>query len=210
MKRYLVRASAIVLAAACKSSQPTAPETPAPAPPAVRTPGNVFGRVIDLSTNTTVPAVELRWSVAGVGAATTVFSDAGGNYNVTLPAADLYLVQNSTLNISGQIRLSDAPVPSDIFINSQACPLRYGVVIDAVTKRPVSGAHIEWLGTADSDTNGSYSIGVECRAKSNSAGTTAIRVTHPSYQDSLTLDIRAETAFIHAGESRRDIALTPR
>jgi hypothetical protein len=135
--------------------------------------------------------VELRWSIpnnpAGALPPTTSVTDAFGNYSITLPEAEMYVAQNDALHIMAMIRTQAMPVASDILVNSGTCPMRYGVVIDAVTRLPIAGARVEWAGTTETSPDGTYSMSLECLGKSLGTGTMAIRVTHPSYQDYLAL-----------------------
>ncbi len=182
------------------------PATPSTMTPPVTSGVSVVGRVIDVPTNAGVGGMALEWRPIVGGSVTDVVartvSDSSGAYFAILPSAGKYVVGSGTVQVVGPL------FTSDFFVHSP-CPLRYGVVTDAATGRPVSGATVTWsLGHTLSRTDGTYSLDLGCRSDYGN-GTTAVGVTHPAYLDNGVFDTRAEFLVL-GGERRVDFMLMPR
>jgi hypothetical protein len=221
--RFVTLALWFVLTTACSdSSPPMAPTAPTPQPPTSKI---VAGRVVDLQSNQAVPGVQLAWQALGSSGFTRTTTNADGIYRVELPIADAYTVSGgvpagvsaSNRIISGLVRVPGVFLLSDFLINSGGCPLWYGVVTDARTGQPVSGATVGWFGVqSTSSTLGEYRLLQPCRQPTPPGvippfGTTSIGVTHPAYLSFVQVPgPRAETIGFGQGELRQDYTLTPR
>ena len=184
------------------ATPPSAPSTPIAAPPTAST-VPAIGRVIDVAANAGVAGIPLEWSqtIGGPVVARTV-SDSGGAYFVSLPSAGRYIVGTGSVQVAGPL------FTSDFYVNS-LCPLRYGVVADAVTGRRVSGATVTWNGSQTlTQTDGAYALNLGCRSNYGT-GTTALGVSHPAYLGAGVFDTRAEFLVL-GGQRREDFLLTPR
>ena len=174
----------------------------------------VAGRVVDFQSNQTVPGVQLAWQAVSSAVSTRTTTNAEGIYRVELPIAAAYSVSGSN-GISGLVRVPGAFLLSDFLINGGGCPLWYGVVTDARTGQPISGASVGWFGVqSTTSTLGEYRLLQPCRQPTPpgvipTIGTTVLGVSHPAYLSATIFGPRAETIGFRQGELRQDYALTP-
>jgi hypothetical protein len=159
-----------------------------------------------------VGGVTLTWNAGGPASTNvTVTTDQGGNYLVRLADADAYTVSGGSVGSLSLVRPASPIDIANFYVNTGGCPTVYGRVLDAVTRRPVTGARLTWVGvTAASDVTGSYRLQLECRSGGYGSNTTVITVTHPDYATVTMVAGRGETLGSSPGEHRTDIALTPR
>jgi len=159
-----------------------------------------------------IGGVTLTWNAGGAASTNvTVTTDQGGNYLVSLVDAEAYTVSGGSVVSLSLVRPASPIDIVNFYVNTGGCPTLYGRVLDAVTKRPVTGAQLTWVGvTAMSGITGSYRLQLECRSGGYGSNTTVISVTHPAYATYTMVGGRGETLGSSAGEYRTDIALTPR
>ena len=172
-----------------------------------------MGRVLDVQANRGVAGTSLVWDVLeGSRSTTTVVTDDAGVYTVQVPPADRYVVSINERVAAATVRLPSDSRATDFLLNTGGCPLRYGIIIDATTKRPIGGALVHWAFVETySNADGSYRLKLECRPeRGHGSGTTSFFASHPSYSTWQRFDARAETLGRNPGEDRFDIALTPR
>jgi hypothetical protein len=221
--RFVTLALWCVLATACgDSSRPMAPTAPTPQPPTSKI---VAGRVIDVQRNQPLADVQLSWQASLSPVVTRTTTNADGIYRVELPIADAYTVSGGVPAgvlagnriISGLVRVAGVFLLSDFLLNGGGCPLWYGVVTDARTGQPLSGATVAWFGVSSTtSTLGEYRLLQPCRQPTSPGvippfGTTSIGVSHPAYLSFVQVPgPRAETIGFGQGELRQDYALTPR
>jgi hypothetical protein len=213
------RAAAVLMAAlplmACSQASPTAPTSPAaPSGPAsIR----LSGRLVDYSSGRGLAATTINWgSFNGDGAGTSTVSvtDAGGRFDVFLPAAARYtysLPSGNTSLGSGVLRVPWKRQEGDLLANGGPCAARYGYVFDAVTREPIAGARVLRAGTAFTDATGYYRIDIGCEPHDAlywGIGTTTISASHPAYAGAAELDGRRESTSF-SGVRRVDFALQP-
>ena len=177
----------------------------------------VRGRVIDYTRGVGVADVRLDWRATFLGTPIqlgeqrSAVSDAMGNYTVSLPAADRYqlgLPGNLGAGVGGMVIVLAKSYQTDFFVNPGNCVVMSGVIVDAVTRTPVSGAQITWVGQrATSGADGTYRIEPGC-GRSYGTGTTSFVVSHPNYTTFQGLGTRAEFLTV-GGVFRRDEFLTP-
>ena len=159
------------------------------------------------------PARRSVWEVLeGSRSTTSVVTDDSGIYVVQVPSRIGTLSASTKRVAAATIRLASDVRATDFSFNTGGCPLRYGIVIDAATRRPIAGALVHWAFVETrSNADGSYRLNLECRPSPGYGfGTTSFFASHPSYTTWSRFDARAETLGRNPGESREDIALTPR
>ena len=199
---------AAVMLAACDGRKNPVSPTP-PSTPVLRI---VVGRVLDVQANRGIPGTSLVWDVLeGSRSTTRVVTDDAGIYVVQVPPADRYVVSINEAVFVATVRLASDIRSTDFLRNTGGCSVRYGIIIDAVTRQPVSGARVSWAGFQTlSNADGSYRLNLECRPPLGYGfGTSLFSVTHQSYNTWGQPDARAETLG-RPGERRDDVALTPR
>jgi hypothetical protein len=207
-----------IVSYACSDRTPTTPTpVPPPSPPAQAL--RVTGRVIDYRTGTPVPGVIMRWrgtndapgqqfDLVGVDA------DASGNFSAVLPVADAFQI-NFEPNIyqsAALVRVPGKQLQTDLIVNAGSCVMRYGTVIDKVTRQPIAGATVRRAGTVVTDASGNYRIEIGCEPRDYTywgIGTTILEVTHPAYAAAFVFDGRREHTS-GSGIRRVDFALQPR
>jgi hypothetical protein len=220
MTRALVAIALSALLAACggAATTPVSPEPPSSQGPVgivERSAGTAFGTVLDVQANRGIAGATLTWTAYPAPYVTTsTVTDAMGFYAVRLAPGNRYSVSvdiGDGRTHSGGVLLPVTIQATDFLLNAADCDLRYGLIIDAITRRPVSGAQVLWQREVMSAPDGSYQVGSACRPFDLwSYGTTAITVTHPAYISGLALDTRGEALGYPGDERRVDIALTPR
>lgn len=215
-----IAAMAITTAACTSDTPPTRPTPIVEAPtPAIR----LSGRVVDYHTRAGVPGISIRWvSITegeGFGQAVNppTVSDASGKYEVVLPVADYFTFETSLsqtgfpITTSGLVRVPGKRLETDLLVNPGTCAVRYGIVFDALTRQPISGATVSRAGTATTDADGRYRMEMDCQQRGPSfwgIGTTLISASHPRYQFDSEFDGRREWTGI-PGIRRVDFALMP-
>lgn len=171
------------------------------------------GRVVDERMQQGVSGMTLFWGGGRAGLQQiTSTTDATGAYQVDLPEQEAYSVSTGgDPRVYGTVRPTGPIDIINLLVNTGGCPTLYGRVVDAVTRRPVTGATVTWVGlTSTSDAAGNYRLGLECRPGAFGAGETALGVTHPAYQAYSSRSRQAETLGLSASDERMDLALTPR
>jgi len=154
----------------------------------------VSGRIIDFLTDASVPGA--RVTVGGMTATT----DASGFYSVTVPAgAQSVSVDGDTIAI---VPMTDPTYRGDFYVHGTGCIGRYGMVIDKLTRRPVSGATVS--GRTTTDGGGWFKLNFGC-TPCFPGGTTVFTVTHPKYVDATFVVGRGI-----CGLNRVDYELEPR
>jgi hypothetical protein len=133
----------------------------------------VSGRIIDYLTDASVPGA--RVTVGGATATT----DASGFYSLSVLAGDQSVsVDGETLAIF--VRMDGPTYRGDYYVRGAGCSGRYGMVIDKMTRRPVSGATVG--GRTTTDGGGWFKLNFGC-TPCLPGGTTFLSVTHPKYVD---------------------------
>jgi hypothetical protein len=122
-------------------------------------------------------------------------TDGTGGYGVDLPPG----VREVTVNGMGagfmRVRVGGPAFRADLYVPAAGCTGRYGLVADAATHRPVTGAIIRYAGVeAVTGVDGWYRLDHSC-AGSVPGGTAAITATHPEYTDYLGLTGRGVTGY---------------
>lgn len=171
------------------------------------------GRVVDERMRQGVPGMTLFWGGGRAGLQQiTSTTDATGAYQVDLPEQESYSVSTSgNPRVYGTVRPTGPIDIINLLVNTGGCPTLYGRIVDAVTRRPVTGATVTWVGlTSTSDAAGNYRLGLECRPGAFGSGETTLGVTHPAYQAYSSRSPQAETLGLSASDERMDLALTPR
>jgi hypothetical protein len=142
----------------------------------------VQGVILDLASGAPVPSAPVRFDNFGGGAFLTTTSDASGRYAIDLPAVNVFA------NVPGggggwlRVRVGGPAFRGDVYANTGACLGRYGLVIDAVTFRPIAGATVHYGGgVAQTGADGWYRIDHPC-VGSVSGNTITVQATHPDYE----------------------------
>lgn len=210
--RYWLVAIATAAASACADGRPAA-TLPTPVPPlapALR----VSGRMVDFQTSRGVAGISVRWTGFTPGAPSFTslqsVSDATGAFEIVLPVAERFFLEfTSDRSQSAIVRVPGKRLDTDLLVNGGPCAVRYGTVIDAVTRQPVLGARITRAGAAGTDADGRYQIIIGCDSRTDwGTGTTIITAQHPAYQGTFEFDGRRE--FTNGSGIRRvDFALQP-
>lgn len=198
------------IVAACRNSTPSSPSSSAAATV------EVVGRVLDHQTRVAVPGVTLTWAKSGTPISSRTVSDSAGAYQVSLPLGGQYTVSGASVG-GGSVYIPPTAGPASSYITHffaghADAPDVYGVILDASTWRPVSGATVSWLTSTVSQADGAYFL----RGPSQcvgfftcyGSGTSAFSVTHPQYMNYLEFDGRRES--IQPVLFRRDFVLTSR
>ncbi len=177
--RLLAGAGLVAVAtAACGGQIPTGPSDPAP--PAG--PFTTRGTVRDFLTGTPRGLARLQFTADSSGSVTTAVAGAAGTYEITLPAAGSYTVMQDDV-YAGTLQVTGPAYVGDLLIDTGTCTSRYGVLTDARTARPVSGATVALpQRSVTSGADGSYRIDLGCEP-SLSFSTTFITATHPAYRE---------------------------
>ncbi len=173
----LLVASVLAVTLACAGRSPTAPTE---LPPHVG-PATIRGTVRDFVTTAPRGLARLEFtSDVGAGVVTAVTTDSGA-YGVTVPATGAYTVRLSDTYV-GTLQVTGPSYVGDLLVDSGSCTSRYGVLTDARTSRPVSGASVSLPArTVTSGADGSYRIDLGCEP-SLGFNTTFIMASHPGYQ----------------------------
>lgn len=170
------------------------------------------GRVVDERTMQGVAGLTLMWGGgrAGLQQISTV-TDATGSYQVDLPDQEFYSVSADRAFPMSVVRVIGALDIVNFYVNTGGCPTHYGRIVDAVTRRPIAGAEVGWLGvTSTTGSTGHYRLTFECRPGGYGSGQSTLDVTHPGYQPYSARQTDAENLGVTASDVRSDIALTPR
>ena len=172
----------------------------------------IAGRVVDERSAQGVPAVTLFWGGASVGLSPiTSVTDATGSYRVELPDAPFYSVSGDGVFPMSVVRPIGSPDIVNFYVNTGGCPTQYGRIVDVMTRRPIAGAHLTWVGVrATSDLLGQYRLSVECRPGLYGSDLTSVSVSHPGYQAYSATAPSGTTLGTTPSEWRTDIALTRR
>lgn len=173
----------------------------------------MVGRLVDFATNAGVSNVNLGWNILDAGFVRLVANtatDPTGNYYVSLPSAGMYAVSIGPGNFAATVYVPRGFYTTDLFDRRSDCPFMYGVVFDASTGQPVSGATVTWVDTdAVSQGDGRYVLNLGCRSNGYGTGTSGIFVAHPRCLRQSTFGPRREQLGF-GGSRRLDFALRPR
>lgn len=216
--RTIIAIGVAASAVSCSESTPVAP-TPVPPTQGAAT-VLVTGHVTDFHSHSGVANVQMRFSglsdTPSITPPVTIAAtaDASGRFSAMLPAADYYVVnfEPNGYASSGLVRVPMKHLDTELIVNPRTCAMRYGTVIDAITRRPIAGATVQRAGTATTDANGNYRIEIGCEPKGYEfwgIGTTTISANHPAYLGDFEFDGRREGTS-SSGIRRVDFALTPR
>lgn len=172
----------------------------------------IAGRVVDERSAQGLPGVTLHWGGGRVGLLQiTSVTDAVGSYQVELPDAEYYSVSADSVLPMSIVRPTGALDIVNFYVNTGGCPTWYGRVVNANSRRAVSGAEVSWAGVASTtDVTGNYRLSLECRSGGYGSGPTSLSANHPNYL-SYSMPARSgDTLGITPEAVRFDIALTPR
>ncbi len=176
----LLAGLSLVLAgmAACDGKSPTEPSDPDPP----TGPATIRGTVRDFLTGAPRALARLQFTADPGGGVTTTVANGSGTYGITLPAVGAYTVLQDDV-YAGTLQVTGPTYVGDLLIDTGSCTSRYGVLTDARTARPVSGATVALpQRSVTSGGDGSYRIDLGCEP-SLSFSTTFITATHPAYRE---------------------------
>jgi hypothetical protein len=143
------------------------------------------GLVLDYLAETPVPGAVVRFAEdpftpQAPFVETTAAGD--GRYVLTVPRTGVFTVLIDGL-IAGTARVNGGGYRGDLFRRSGNCISRYGLIIDAVTLRPVRGATVTLVNRMTTDADGWYRLDLGCPEVVFPGGTTVLTVTHPNYEN---------------------------
>jgi len=153
----------------------------------------VSGRVLDFSTNAGVAGAIVTFGTIDGGpfaAVGTTTSNTAGSYTVRVPGVAQtpdsrpWYVQVDGAPI-GRALLTGAGYRGDLFVRPGTCVVRYGIVADSRTLKPIAGATVKLLAdSAVTAIDGWYRIDFGCPDSGLvGSNTTFMNVTHPDYLD---------------------------
>lgn len=178
--RHSVLIASLLGASACGGDD--AATAPSRTPDGLR---RVQGRVTDFASGAPVANASLAFGadVAALDRRTT--TDANGAFSIGLPAGRISGAIDGAIVAELAVHDGGPPLRGDLLANGGTCVSRYGVVSDAATFLPVSGATVR-LGGRSMVTGGDgwYRIDLGCDLNPlNNFGTATMTVTHPAYRD---------------------------
>ena len=166
-------AAASSLALACDES-PTGPTTRA----------LTFGGVVlDYLTQAPVvgASVNLHRSESETNIVEAV-TDASGRYFVTVTGTGRYTARVDS-GPSHRLVVNGSQFRGDLFVHSGTCRARYGVVVDAMTLRPIADAIVSLTNrSVRSASDGWYRIDLDCPPMHQFGNTTFLYATKSGYQ----------------------------
>jgi hypothetical protein len=207
----IILAGLAALAPACSdTSRPSVSATPVTTTtvPTSMTSG-LTGRVFDVLNDRGIPNVVMTWSPLPSGGAVTTQTDQTGTYRVKLPPAERVSVAIPGGGTTAMV--GDGSVPIDFLQNTSGCPTLYGYVFNSVTKRPLSGARVGWVGSTLTDANGQYRFNLECRQPLGyGTGTTVLGFAHDAYTPYNVVPYARSESLGSPGLWRMDVVMTPK
>jgi hypothetical protein len=207
--RIIILLSAAAMCINCRNVGAPSP-TATTLPPASLV--HVFGRVVDFKTNAAVPNATIAFYIPPFDStAARVAVDQFGSYSVELsPGRYNPRINGDTVDRNaGTITPVGTEYLAHYFVNGGDCVLFYGTVRDAATGRPISGATIQFIGTTQSATDGTYRFDLGCPVRSPGEfpfgfGTIFMTVSAPGYVNRQVYGNRRENL---RGLQRIDVTL---
>jgi hypothetical protein len=153
-----------------------------------RTPGGlrpVSGRVTDFATGAPLPNVALAFGTDVQVLDRTTTTDANGAFSIGVPAGRLTGAIAGVVVADLVVHAGGPRYRGDLLGNGGTCVSRYGLITDAVTFQPVSGATVR-LGSRSMVTgsDGWYRLDLGCDLNPlHNSGTALIYVSHPGYRE---------------------------
>ena len=143
------------------------------------------GRLLDFASDAPMAGVTVAFggSVAALDLRTT--TDASGNFAIDVPAGRLNAAIDGQIVAELAVHIGGPAYRGDLLGNGGTCISRYGVISDAVTFQPVSGATVRLGGRSTvTGVDGWYRLDFGCVDDPyGNFNTTFVYVSHPTYRE---------------------------
>lgn len=153
--------------------------------PSVGSVRRLQGRVTDFASDAPLAGVTLAFGadVSAIDLRTT--TDASGAFALDVPAGRIYAALDGQIVADLAVHVGGPAYRGDLLGNGGTCISRYGLVTDAATFQPVTGATVRLGGrSAVTGGDGWYRIDLGCvDDPSSNFNTTFMYVTHPTYRE---------------------------
>jgi hypothetical protein len=143
------------------------------------------GRVTDFVSDAPLGGVTVAFGTDVAAMNQSATTDGAGHYAIDVPAGRIYAAIGGTIIGDLAVHLGGPASRGDLLGNGGICISRYGVVTDAATFQPVSGATLSVPGrTFVTGLDGWYRMDFGCVDDPNgNFNTTFMSVSHPAYRE---------------------------